>query len=180
MSVIILVRHGQSEANAAKIIADYSYPLTEKGIEQAHHTGNALSDSRLVFAKIISSPYIRALQTAQVIAKVLGYPMENIELLELLRERGLGELERNPKTYDGSWYSTADTEHGIETKSDLFDRTMMCWQYLKNLSSQGNILASGHGISGNYLTQIARGAQTVSDIVDATELANAEYIVLQQ
>ena len=70
---IYLVRHGQSEQNANKnyfCSNDEIIPLTEKGIEQAKEAGIFLSKLPLGKTLIISSPYVRAKQTASEIAKL--------------------------------------------------------------------------------------------------------------
>jgi glucosyl-3-phosphoglycerate phosphatase len=84
---MILLRHGQSEFNVrfsvAKIdpgIADP--PLTELGHDQARQAATALAGSAV--ARIVCSPYTRALQTASVVASRLGVP---ILVNPMVRER---------------------------------------------------------------------------------------------
>lgn len=70
---IYLVRHGQSKQNADKdyfCSNDEIIPLTEKGFEQAKEAGEFLSKIPLGITLIISSPYVRAKQTAGEIAKL--------------------------------------------------------------------------------------------------------------
>lgn len=100
----IFVRHGQSKANAEKVIADANSPLTEAGIEQARKTGMEVKDKEITL--IVCSPYLRAQQTAETIAGELGIDLAHIKIMDELQERGLGVLEDNPKTQDGLWYFT--------------------------------------------------------------------------
>ena len=96
---IIFVRHGQSVANKEGIIADKTYPLKEDGLLQIKETANELLKDIEKIDLIISSPYIRAVQTAEVFADECNNHPEII-MCESLRERGLSELEGKPKTYD--------------------------------------------------------------------------------
>jgi len=69
--VLILIRHGQSTANAAGLLAGRSdSPLTDVGLEQA----NALRAALGPVHRIISSPLRRARETADALE--LGPPVE--------------------------------------------------------------------------------------------------------
>jgi broad specificity phosphatase PhoE len=86
--VILWVRHGQSTWNAMDRMQgqELSPPLTELGREQAASAAEALVDRNVV--RILSSPAVRARQTADLIADRLG-----LEVVEepLLLEKGLDE-----------------------------------------------------------------------------------------
>ncbi len=91
MHRITLLRHGESQGNVQRILQGQSdYPLTEKGILQAHDLAQAWSAACVQFDQIISSPLIRARQTAEILAQVLKLP---IEYNALWKERSFGELE---------------------------------------------------------------------------------------
>jgi broad specificity phosphatase PhoE len=63
--VLILVRHGQTDANARGLLCGRADPpLTEMGFRQAKALANALPEG----ARIVSSPLTRARQTAAVLA----------------------------------------------------------------------------------------------------------------
>ncbi len=75
---MILLRHGQSEFNAAftvtRVDPGIADPrLTDLGREQAARAAAALRGERL--ARIIASPYTRALETAAIAAAVLDLPV---------------------------------------------------------------------------------------------------------
>ena len=87
---LVLVRHGLSSFNAKGLIqgrTDDSL-LTDKGYEQAHQAGKALS--KINFDKIYSSPLIRAAETAKTIKKSLNKELEIVYDSNLL-EVDLGE-----------------------------------------------------------------------------------------
>ena len=84
---MILVRHGQSEWNAAfnrtRVDPDIPDPrLTEEGHQQAALAADALAEAGI--ERLLVSPYTRTLQTAAIIAERLRLPM-SIE--PLVRER---------------------------------------------------------------------------------------------
>ncbi len=84
---MILLRHGQSEFNAAYTVTrrdpGIEDPrLTELGQAQAEAAAAALAGERI--ARILVSPYTRALQTAAPVARRLGVP---VLVNPLIRER---------------------------------------------------------------------------------------------
>ena len=109
MKLLILVRHGESEANVRKILSDHAdlYPLTEKGRKQAGIAARNLAGIR--FNTIFSSPVIRARQTAEIIASELD--ME-YRVDERIRETGMGELNGLTSTE-----ARMSIENGIEYES---------------------------------------------------------------
>jgi broad specificity phosphatase PhoE len=93
MGKLIMVRHGESEANRSRIFAaSGEVPLTEVGRRQAQELAERIS-SRLRPQRIVSSKFKRALQTAEIIAAGLQLPLE---VVEGLQERDLGYLKGRP------------------------------------------------------------------------------------
>src|SRR5579884_3332156 len=87
MTTIILVRHGESEGNAARRFGGHGpTPLTPRGREQARAAGKALAGEVDV---VYCSDLPRAVQTAEEIcASTGGQPI----VTPALRERSVGEL----------------------------------------------------------------------------------------
>lgn len=172
-SQFIFVRHGQSQANADGIIADGTSPLTSNGIEQARKTG--LEVKNLGIVSIISSPYLRAQQTAEVIAGELGIVPAHIKVIDELRERGLGDCEGKPKTQANEWYSQSD-DQTLESRQALIDRMNSALEKIKTASEQGLVLVVGHAISGFFLVEAAKGAKTLADIEADNQIGNADFV----
>ncbi len=89
MTTLIFVRHGQSEANLARVFAGHTdIPLTEQGHRQAENTARFLADYPI--SKIYSSDLTRAMQTAEPTAH-----MHHLSIIpdECLREIYAGEWE---------------------------------------------------------------------------------------
>tara|TARA_Y100000310_G_scaffold208647_1_gene209259 strand:+ start:212 stop:922 length:711 start_codon:yes stop_codon:yes gene_type:complete len=102
---LVIVRHGQSEQNVAldllednleqklkeqKEIRDADVELTSYGVFQAQQTGLFLRETDQ-FDICFSSPYVRTMQTAEVIIENIGYELR-IYQDERLREKEFGRL----------------------------------------------------------------------------------------
>lgn len=73
-----IVRHGQAENFAA---SDALRPLTGKGRKQAEATGSWLAEQGARGARVLASPYLRAQQTATIIAAALGAAVETLDCI---------------------------------------------------------------------------------------------------
>ncbi len=105
---LLLIRHGESEGNVAatdarmagaEVIAvparDADVNLSGTGQEQAKALGAALARIAEEFRPdaVVSSPYARAFQTAEIAVEAAGWPVK-VQLDERLRDRELGILDR--------------------------------------------------------------------------------------
>ncbi len=87
----VFLRHGESVGNAeARWQGQSDYVLTEKGRTQARLLADRWKSERTKFDLIITSPLIRAQETAEIIASALKV---DVELEPLLMERHIGEME---------------------------------------------------------------------------------------
>ena len=86
----IFARHGESQANVLHEISNrgLKHPLTQKGREQAYALARKLE--RASISRIYSSPVLRAIETAVLVANHLRV---EYEVTEALREYDLGALE---------------------------------------------------------------------------------------
>jgi phosphohistidine phosphatase len=74
---LYLVRHAIAEdVGTADYEDDSLRPLTEKGRDKMKKIASALNDLGIEPDLIVSSPYVRASQTASILAKVLKYREE--------------------------------------------------------------------------------------------------------
>ncbi len=76
MKYAILIRHGESYTNRNGILSSElnRYRLTEEGVEQARFTGEQLQG--LKFDRIITSPILRAVETANIINQYLNLEIQ--------------------------------------------------------------------------------------------------------
>jgi len=84
---ILLVRHGETASNAARILQTPDIPLSARGIAQADRLAERVA--KLGVAAIVSSDYVRAQMTAERVRAATGAA---IELWPELRERNFGAL----------------------------------------------------------------------------------------
>jgi len=114
MTIVIFVRHGESKANAERILSEDidSYPLTERGAKQADSIGMELSKIKGIYA-IYSSPIRRARQTAEAISRHVGTKEKDIKLDDRLLEMGLGNLNGMKKPDEFGWKYEPE-KYGLE------------------------------------------------------------------
>jgi probable phosphoglycerate mutase len=121
---IFFVRHGESEANLKKEFSNrgYKHGLTARGASQVIILAEALNC--LNIHKIYSSPMMRAVETANILAEHLRIP---IEITDALREYDCGIIEGRSDSeswdeYDrvfklwmeGSWHARIEEGESFE------------------------------------------------------------------
>jgi len=95
--MIYFIRHGESEANLKHVFAGQkdNSNLTEKGREQAKAEGYKIKELGLNISKIISSPLVRAFDTARIVSEVIGYS-KDIIVDQRITEYDMGSLTGTP------------------------------------------------------------------------------------
>jgi probable phosphoglycerate mutase len=88
---ILLVRHGETDGNAARVLQRPEVPLNERGIRQAEQLAQRLI--ALGFAHVVCSNLLRARMTAAPLAARSGMTIEETPLLQ---ERNFGDLRGMP------------------------------------------------------------------------------------
>jgi len=107
MKTLYLARHTKSSWEMEGV-DDFHRPLQAKGIQKAKKAARYLNDLHIKVDKITSSPAVRALETARLIAAGIGFPKEKI-LIE-------------PKIYEGSINKIVECIYATE---DEFDSLMI-------------------------------------------------------
>jgi broad specificity phosphatase PhoE len=69
--IVYFVRHAQSEHNVAPVFQSPDSPLSPEGMRQAKRIADRVV-SRLAFEALIASPFRRARETAEAIARIAG------------------------------------------------------------------------------------------------------------
>jgi len=92
MTLIYLVRHGETDWNLARRIQGRTdIPLNNTGRLQAERTGRLLASRS--WDGIASSPLSRAFETGTIIADAVGIDPSRIDVIDSLAERRYGEAE---------------------------------------------------------------------------------------
>jgi 2,3-bisphosphoglycerate-dependent phosphoglycerate mutase len=86
-TTIYLVRHAESQPSAE--VPEPAWPLSARGLAQAQALVPAMRELGIV--AIYASPYLRAQHTVAPLAAALGV---ELQVVDALRERALGQLER--------------------------------------------------------------------------------------
>jgi phosphohistidine phosphatase len=69
---LFFLRHGKAEARSLKWRPDAKRPLTREGEQKVSDVARGAEALGLSFDLILTSPYVRALRTAEILAEVFG------------------------------------------------------------------------------------------------------------
>lgn len=173
MKKLYFIRHGESEANKNRLFAGkWDVPLTKLGLKQARQASVDAKDLRIDC--IVSSPLLRARQTAEIIADGIGYPKAKIIYSNLFSERDYGDLQGQP------WASVENIEFdevsNIETTAQLINRASRAVRFLQQLKAN-NILLVGHGTSGRAIrSQILGQVDNAVEVPIEDEIPNSHIV----
>ncbi len=81
---IYFLRHASAGSHKSNLAADERRPLDPEGIEQCGSIGRALAAMDVKVDSVVSSPLKRAIQTAELVAREIGYE-DKIESSDALR-----------------------------------------------------------------------------------------------
>lgn len=141
-------------------------PLTKEGRAQAKVAGKQTKKLKIDY--IVCSPQGRAVETAKIIAKTIGYPADKIHINPLFMERHFGEMEGKARPPDFDIENSAN----IETVETLLERAAQALRFLESLPEE-NILVVSHGSFGRALRH-----HIIEDFPfdNVNKLANAEIL----
>ena len=140
---IYIVRHGETDGNAARVVQVPETPLNARGIAQAEAVAERLA--REGVAHILVSDYARARMTADAIQRATGAPLESDEGL---RERDFGGWRG--RSHDDIPYFLDDDRvpPNGESWESFHERAAATWERVARLAreSGGNVAAVTHGL----------------------------------
>ncbi|MCA8924736.1 MAG: histidine phosphatase family protein [Planctomycetes bacterium] len=147
------LRHGESEANVAGLIASdpatarAGFGLSDRGRSQVQATA-VLQRAALGGAVVVTSDFARARQSAELAAQVLELSPPRVDTR--LRERWFGELEGEPSTrYDEVWALDRDdpahSEFGVEAAKAVVARLLSLLRDLEAELEGATVLLVSHG-----------------------------------
>ncbi len=167
---IFLIRHGESVKNAGKCdLEDWKVPLTNKGENQALQTGQNLlnycktHNISLDNSIIISSPYIRAKQTANNINKYLNIPLLiNYSISEYQHHNQATDTNEELEKYNKELSSSCpflkkiianqQDENQNENNVEIVLRAKSVISSLKNLAYDNIFIVSHKGFIKAFIT----------------------------
>jgi broad specificity phosphatase PhoE len=146
--MIYIVRHGQTELNNRRVLQGRSdHPLNAQGVAQAEAAARRLKAGGVAFDRVFSSPLVRAVQTAQILA-----PGAAVEKDDRLIEMDYGPYEGMDLSapapevlaFFGD-FAHVPAPEGMEPLADVVARTGAFMEMLR--TCKGNVLVSTHAIA---------------------------------
>lgn len=154
---ILLIRHGETALNAARIVQFPDTPLSERGLDQAGRLARHLACFPV--RAILSSDYARARMTAEAIREATGLA---IEFRPGLRERNFGAYRGRPHDelppefrFDGAappegesitafdarvetaWAEVTEFANGVEGDTAVVTHGLVCRSIVERLVDNG-------------------------------------------
>lgn len=148
---VYLLRHGETDLNALGVLqGSIEAPLNTKGEQQAQQAASHLINRGIT--RIVSSPQLRARQTASAVAEKLNL---TIEENPLLRERDWGIHEGKPRS------DRSDEGAGVEPYTALSQRAQLAFNDITSGLTEPCLMVSHSGLIKALLKQIVGNAPDV-------------------
>ena len=145
MSRLFLIRHGETEGNALRIVQHPHVPLSPRGLVQADRLARRLAAEGI--ARIVASDYARAVTTAEHLQRATGAPLV---IEPLLRERNFGDLRGRPYAELGfDMFEPDYAPPNGETWPMFHERVDRAWAKVQELAaatSDGSLAVVTHGL----------------------------------
>jgi probable phosphoglycerate mutase len=162
---ILLVRHGETASNAARVVQTPDTPLSDRGVEQAERLALRLAGEPV--GSILCSTLCRATMTAEPLSAALNVPLT---LRADLQERNYGDIRG--LAYDEVGANILDSDYdppGGETWREFHQRVDGAWRFLAKMAreltddSNERVVVVTHGLVLHSL---------VSRLLDTSRLAH--------
>jgi probable phosphoglycerate mutase len=164
MQHVYFIRHGETQDNIDEVWPRIDVPLTDKGREQARKAGRDAKQQGLHFDLIISSTLPRAIETAQLVAAEVGYPLDRIETSPLLVERVMGDLTgaSQPAYFNDTGRTYKDTQDapGAEAIAAVQDRADATYAEIQARPEQSILVVSHGAFSRSFRRAVQGGSCT--------------------
>jgi broad specificity phosphatase PhoE len=141
---LLLIRHGETPLNVARVLQPADTPLSARGQAQAAALARSLVNQGL--RVVLSSDLPRALQTAQAVAQACGL---TVVTSPLLQERNFGDLRGLP--YDSLGFDPLTREEappGGESTAQFEQRCTQAWAWVMAQQAQWDspLAVVSHGL----------------------------------
>lgn len=188
-----VMRHGEAESNthntvSSKLETNTKYGLTASGRTAVEKTGENLRHENIEI--IISSPFLRTKETAEIVAGVIGFDTRNIIIDERIKEIDTGIFDgRTIQEYRNNFSSLQDKfikrPEGGENIIDVKRRAMALLEELETRYSGKTILLVTHEYPTWMLVAGAKGLDVGSavalrckkeDFINTAEVIQVPYV----
>lgn len=143
---VYLARHGQTPLNAAGVLRGrLDPPLDEVGRDEARLLGRALARHHL--SRVVASPLLRARQTAQAVAELVGLPVEtDVRLVD----RGYGQWAGMRREAVERRWGSLDEAPGVEPAAAVRDRAREALEAVAQ-GGRGPVVVVSHDVVNRLL-----------------------------
>ncbi len=157
---IFIARHGQNEDNVQGILNGHrDLPLTDLGRKQARESGVNIIEHSLLFDVVLTSPLLRAHETADIIARVAGTPVPQVHPLLIERDFGIMTGKRtadikslcSPEIIETDTITYFLSPKGAETFPVLLERARTLLEELEVRYPAQTFLLVTHGDMGKMI-----------------------------
>ena len=186
--MLYIIRHGKTDQNSKMLLQGRSdHPLNGEGTEQAAEAAQRFADMGVEIDKVYTSPLIRAVRTAEIIAPAA----------EKVTDRRLIEMDYGP--YEGmdlrdpapelmeffSDFVNVPAPEGMEPLPEIVSRLGDFLEEIREEAEEKNILISTHAIAMKgaleYLTPDSHGSYWAKNIgncdIYASEIKDGRFTV---
>ena len=189
-SILVLVRHGQSEWNKKNLFTGWKDPdLTEQGIKEATEAGKHLNSLGLNFDVMYTSDLIRAQETGKIILEEMNQESIAIVKSQKLNERNYGDLaglnkddarEKWGEDQVHIWRRSFDVPPpGGESLKNTAERVLPYFrsEILPKIEEGSNVLIAAHG---NSLRALVMELEKISpDKIVGLEIATGDPLIYE-
>ena len=142
--MILLVRHGETPSNAARVVQTPDTPLSPRGARQAERLAARLAS--LSVTRILTSDLARALETAE---RVQAATRAELAIDPLLQERNFGDVRGTPYSELGvDLFGPDFAPPGGESWEEFHCRVDAAWARVRAVAAAtpGNLAVVTHGL----------------------------------
>ena len=189
-SMLVLVRHGQSEWNKKNLFTGWKDPnLTKQGINEASEAGKQLNSLGINFDVMFTSDLIRAQETGKIILKEMNQKRIAIVKSQKLNERNYGDLaglnkddarEKWGEDQVHIWRRSFDVPPpGGESLKNTAERVLPYFrsEILPKIKEGSNVLIAAHG---NSLRALVMELEKISpDKIVGLEIATGDPLIYE-
>lgn len=136
MKTLLIVRHGKSSWDDPSL-SDRERPLKERGVNDAGKMASLLAEDKIIPDLVISSPALRARQTAEIFCEVFQYPAEKIQIEDDLYFSGVDAILQVVTNIDNRYDTVMIAGHNPDF-TDLANKFLS--QSLYNLPTAGVVV----------------------------------------
>ena len=163
--MIYIIRHGQTEGNAAKQLQGRSdNPFNEVGIQQARAAAERLKNAGVCFGRVYTSPLVRSVHTAEIVSEGADQIVdERLIEMDYGPYEGMSLVDPAPEVLEFfKDFAHNPAPAGMEPLASVVARLGSFLDDVRPIAMREDILVSTHAIALKgaleYLTPASNGS----------------------